>query len=182
MLRIFVAMLVVFYACGCAAQYGSSQKLQKQPLASPSQSATNMKSDSSALDGIYEFVSEVTNVTAPSQRNEQSTAAEWEGLWIFHNGHFSQTFAKKQRTDWTPSHFPNDPRKLGFDAASGVYKIEGNTVQLDYLLTFYPGKAGKREILTYDSDGKTMTLAEELTPTREYAATGQRVLVLRKVN
>jgi len=140
-----------------------------------------MKKGPFVLDGTYEFVSEVTNVIAPEKRRDERTAVEWEGLWLFHDGYFSQTLAKRQRLDWTPSHFPDDARKLGFDAASGKYKLEGDTVQLDYGLTFYPVKAGKREILSLHFDGDNLSLTEELTPTREYAATGQRVLVLRKV-
>jgi len=134
------------------------------------------------LDGTYEFVSDVTDLSTPETKREERTSKEWSGVWLFRDGHFSQTLAKRQRLDWTPSHFPDDPRKLGFDAASGRYKLEGNTVQLDYDLTFYPGKAGRREILTYHFDGNTLTLTQELTLSRESAATGQRTLVLRKVS
>jgi len=141
-----------------------------------------VKKDATVLDGTYEFVSEITQITAPEPRQDERTSQEWEGIWLFRDARFSQTMAKRQRLDWTPSHFPDDARKLGFDAASGRYKLAGNDVQLEYDLTFYPGKAGRREIMTYHIDGDKLTLVQELTPTRESAATGQRMVVLRKVN
>jgi hypothetical protein len=170
---VLLSVLIGFTLCACT-RYDSESRAQPP--------ASSVKKDLSVFDGTYEFVSEVTDVIAPEKRRDERAALEWEGLWLFQNGYFSQTLAKRQRLDWTPSHFPDDARKLGFDSASGKYKLEGNTVQLDYVLTFYPGKAGKREILSYRFDGNQLTLTEELAPTREYAATGQRVLVLRKVN
>lgn len=159
--------------CGCA-------RYNNQSLAQSS--GSSVKKDAFVLDGTYEFVSELIDLSAPEAKREERTAKEWQGVWLFRDGHFSQTFAKRQRLDWTPSHFPDDPRKLGFDAASGKYKLQGDTIQLDYDLTFYPGKAGRREILTYHFEGSTLTLTQELTPSIESAATGRRTVVLRKVS
>ncbi len=164
---------VALSLCACA-------RYDNQSLAQSSNSS--VKKDATVLDGTYEFVSEVTDITAPEKRHDERRVQEWEGIWLFRDGRFSQTMAKRQRLDWTPSHFPDDARKLGFDAASGKYKLQGDTVQLDYDLTFYPGKAGLREILTYHFDGDALTLTQELTPSRESAATGQRTVVLRKVH
>lgn len=172
-MSVLLSVFVGLSLCACT-------RYNNQSLAQPSASAA--KKDASVLDGTYEFVSEVTDLTAPEKRRDERRSQEWEGVWLFRDGYFSQTLAKRQRLDWTPSHFPDDPRKLGFDAASGKYKLQGDTVQLDYDLTFYPGKAGRREILTYRFEGNTLTLTQELTPTRESVATGQRTVVLRKVN
>lgn len=169
---VLLSVFVVLSLCGCA-------RYNNQSLA---QSTSSVQKDATVLDGTYEFVSEITEITAPERRDDERKSQEWEGIWLFRDGRFSQTMAKRQRLDWTPSHFPDDARKLGFDAASGRYKLDGKTVQLDYDLTFYPGKAGRREILTYQFDGDTLTLIQELTPTRESAATGQQTVVLRKVN
>lgn len=169
---VLLSVFVVLSLCGCA-------RYNNQSLA---QSNSAVQKDATVLDGTYEFVSEITDITAPERRHDERKSQEWEGIWLFRDGRFSQTMAKRQRLDWTPSHFPDDARKLGFDAASGRYKLDGKTVQLDYDLTFYPGKAGRREILTYQFDGDTLTLIQELTPTRESAATGQRTVMLRKVS
>jgi hypothetical protein len=159
--------------CACA-------RYNDQSLAQSS--ASSVRKDASVLEGTYEFVSDVIELSAPEAKREERTAKEWDGIWLFRDGRFSQTMAKRQRLDWTPAHFPDDPRKLGFDAASGRYKMDGNTVQLDYDLTFYPGKAGRREILTYRFERDMLTLTQQLTPSRESAATGLRTLVLRKVS
>jgi hypothetical protein len=145
-------------------------------------SGSSLKGEASVFDGTYQFVSEVTDLTAPKKRHDERRSQEWDGTWLFRAGYFSQTYAKRQRLEWTPSHFPDDPRDLGFDAAFGKYKLQGDTIQLDYDLTFYPGKAGRREILKYHFEGNTLTLTQELLPSRESAATGQRIVVLRKVN
>jgi hypothetical protein len=172
-MSMLLSVLVGLSLCGCT-------RYDNQSLAQSS--ASSVKKGASMLDGTYEFVSEVTDLSAPDERHDERRAQDWEGVWLFRDGYFSQTLAQRQRLDWTPSHFPDDPRKLGFDAASGKYKLEGNTLQLDYDLTFYPGKAGRREILRYQFDDNTLTLTQELTPTRESAAIGQRTLVLQKVN
>ena len=164
--------LVGLSLCGCT-RYDDHSLAQS--------SSTPAKKDATVFDGTYEFVSEVTDITAPEKKHEERSVQEWEGIWLFRDGRFSQTMAKRQRLDWTPSHFPDDARKLGFDAASGKYKLQGDTVQLDYEITFYPGKAGRREILKYHFEEDTLTMTQELTPSRESAATGQRILVLRKV-
>jgi len=134
-----------------------------------------------ALDGAYEFVSEVTDISAPEKSHEERMAQEWQGLWLFQKGYFSQTFAKKMRLDWTPTQFPDNPKKIGFDAGAGKYHIDGNSIQLDYDLTFYPGKTGRRDVITYHFDGDILTFTQPLVPHRESAATGQRTTVLRKL-
>jgi hypothetical protein len=170
---VLLSGLISLSLCGCT-RYNSHSLAQS--------SNTSVKKGATVLDGTYEFVSEISEITAPELRHDERKSQEWEGIWLFRDGRFSQTMAKRQRLDWTPSHFPDDARKLGFDAACGRYKLDGNAVQLDYDLTFYPGKAGRREILTCRIDGDKLTMIQELTPTRESAATGQRTIVLRKVN
>ncbi len=113
--------------------------------------------------------------------HEERMAQEWQGLWLFQKGYFSQTFAKKMRLDWTPTQFPDNPKKIGFDAGAGKYHIDGNSIQLDYDLTFYPGKTGRRDVITYHFDGDILTFTQPLVPHRESAATGQRTTVLRKL-
>jgi hypothetical protein len=164
---------------GCASHTG--QKESKQISAVQAQSADNSKVKVSPVDGVYEFVSRTTTVTAPQQSTEQLTAPEWYGLWVFHDGYFSQTRMKNIRPDWTPSRFPSEPQGLGFDGSSGTYAVKDGTIELKHMVNFYPGRIGAVEDLTYHFDGDMLTLTLDLLPGPESRATGRRVTVLRKI-
>ena len=167
---IFVAMFLT----SCASQY-NGQALKKQ------QPTTQSSQESSTVDGIYEFVSDSTNITSPEPRTERIANPQWQGLWIFHNGYFSQTLMKNDRTEWTPAHFPDDARKVGFDGVAGRYTVDGDAMKLHYRLSFYPGRANEDRTLKYRFENDELILTEELIPGREYIAAGQRVTVLRRV-
>jgi hypothetical protein len=173
---IFVAMFLT----SCASQY-NGQALKKQPLASSQQSPAKSSEETSIVDGIYEFVSDSTNITSPEPRTERIATPQWQGLWIFHNGYFSQTLMKNDRTEWTPAHFPDDARKVGFDGAAGRYTVAGDAMKLHYRLSFYPGRTNEDRTLKYRFENDELILTEELIPGREYIAAGQRVTVLRRV-
>jgi hypothetical protein len=144
--------------------------------------ATNPAPTVTTVDGIYEFVSRTTTITAPRQSTERLAAPEWYGLWIFRNGYFSQTRMKNIRPDWTPAQFPSNPQGLGFDGSSGTYVIKGDIIELDYRVNFYPGRIGAVEDLKYRFDNDTLTLTWEMLPGPEFGSTGQRVTVLRRIN
>lgn len=133
------------------------------------------------IDGAYRFVSETTAVGAPAQRLEELTDAEWFGIWVFKNGHFSYTRDLINRTEWTPGNFPNNPDGIGFDGASGTYEVRDDVIELKYQTSFYPGRTGILKTLEYKLQPEALTLTEQFAPHTESLATGQRVTVLRKI-
>jgi hypothetical protein len=139
------------------------------------------KSSTISIDGVYEFVSRTTTVEEPDKSSERLSAPEWFGLWIFHDGYFSQTRMMNIRPDWTPARFPNAPTGLGFDGSSGTYSIKDDTLELKHMVNFYPGTVGAIEDVKYHFENETLTLTLDLIPGPESRAKGQRVIVLRKI-
>ena len=179
-MRQLLLTFVAIFLTSCASQY-NGQALPKEVPETSQQSA--VKSSAPMLDGIYEFVSDSTNITSPEPRNERIATPQWQGLWIFHSGYFSQTLMKNDRKEWTPAHFPDDARKVGFDGTAGGYSVvDRETIMLRCRLSFYPGRINEDRTLKYQFENDVLTLTEELIPGREYVAAGRRVIVLRKVN
>ncbi|MFN2491625.1 MAG: hypothetical protein ABR501_01915 [Pyrinomonadaceae bacterium] len=135
----------------------------------------------SSIDGVYKFISRTTSLTAPQQSTEKITSAERYGIWIFQNGYFSQTRAKIDRTGWPPGRFPENPDGIGFDGGSGTFSSNGNTIELKYHTSFYPGRTGTMETLRFKLENETLTLTEEMAPHIESLATGERVTVLKRI-
>jgi hypothetical protein len=88
---------------------------------------------------------------------------------------------KNIRPDWTPARFPSDPSGLGFDGASGPYTVMSNSLELKYMVNFYPGRIGAVESLRYTLEGDTLTLTWQLVPGPEFGSTGERITVLKKI-
>lgn len=179
-MRYLLIAFATIIVSGCAAQH-TAQNVSKPELPSVARSTDKSQINVSPVDGVFEFVSRTTITTAPQQSTEQFAAPEWYGLWIFHDGYFSQTRMKNIRPDWTPRQFPSDPQGLGFDGASGTYTVKGGTIELKYMVNFYPGRIGAVEDLKYIFDNNTLTLTRELVPGPESRAAGQRITVLRKI-
>ena len=179
MLRYLFAVAAMILVLGCALR--TAQNVSKQTSSSENRSTSKSEANALPLDGVYEFVSRTTTVTAPQPSTEQLAAPEWYGLWVFHDGYFSQTRMKNIRPDWTPSQFPSAPEGLGFDGSSGTYAVKGSTLELKYMVNFYPGRVGAIEDLRYLLANDTLTLTWDLIPGTESRATGQRVTVLRKI-
>jgi len=168
---------IALLACG---DRPSARSIPRQDQ--PSTSSTNTTpSKAPEIEGVYEFVSRTTTITAPRRSEERLVAPEWYGLWIFHNGYFSQTRMKNIRPDWTPAQFPSNPQGLGFDGGSGTYVIKGETIELDYHVNFYPGRMSAVEDLKYSLDASTLTLTWTMVPGPEFGSTGERVTVLRRI-
>ncbi len=174
-MRWILVTIILFAVLGCGVGLTS-----RSDSNSSSKERVNDKS-SNSLDGVYEFVSRTTTVDAPDKSTERLSAPEWFGLWIFHNGYFSQTRMMNIRPDWTPSQFPKDPSGLGFDGSSGTYSVKDDTIEMKHMVNFYPGRIGALEDVKYQFENETLTLTWQLIPGPESRARGQRVVVLRKI-
>ncbi len=92
-MRWILVTIILFAVLGCGVGLTS-----RSDSNSSSKERVNDKS-SNSLDGVYEFVSRTTTVDAPDKSTERLSAPEWFGLWIFHNGYFSQTRMMNIRPD-----------------------------------------------------------------------------------
>jgi hypothetical protein len=174
--RWVLVTIISLSVMGCA-----TGLMSRSDSSSTSKDRTRNESSNASIDGVYEFVSRTTTVEAPTKSTERLSAPDWYGLWIFHDGYFSQTRMMNIRSDWTPAHFPNDAAGLGFDGSSGTYSMEGDTVRLKHMVNFYPGRIGTVEDVKYHFENEMLTLTLELVPGPESRAKGQRVIVLRRI-
>lgn len=136
---------------------------------------------SSELEGVYEFVSETTVEIFPEQLTTKRQADEWQGFWFFQGGHFSKVMMKNERPEWMPGKFPSDARGTGFDAGAGKYQVDGDIVELNYLLAYYPGAAYKQEIASFAIEDNSLTLRRSFGPIRESMSKGEQITVLRRI-
>jgi Lipocalin-like domain len=150
-----------------------------QALATPGQRNSN-QTDSSHLEGAYEFISETLTITEPEQRTEELTSNEWAGLWLFKDGHFSEMIMKRPHSEVDRS-LTQGPREYGFEGYAGTYKVEGSNVELKNDLSIYPLAVNDTRILQFRLEGNKLTLTEGLTPNRESQARGNRITVLRRI-
>jgi hypothetical protein len=177
----FVAICIIGVSVALAIGINQYTKRHLDKTLTEEQKQNKLAELNSSLDGVYEFVSETTTITSPEQSFTKRDEAEWKGLWMFQKGYFSFTMEKRDRSEWTPRHFPDSPRGVGFDGASGKFINNGNELSLDYKLSFYPGRTPTTSTFQYSISDNKITLTEDLRPGRENAATGQRIIILRKI-
>lgn len=176
MLRLIVISLLALFICTCT----SSSANQNTTVAENQDMKPLTKV--SEIDGVYEFVSETTVKTFPEESTVRRQNDAWKGYWFFQNGHFSKVLVKNERPEWTPGKFPSDARGTGFDAASGTYRIDGDNIEMNYILTYYPGMAYDLEFISYGINDGVLTMTRKFAPRRESMAKGEQVIVLQKVN
>ena len=137
---------------------------------------------SNQIEGAYRFVSDTTTITTPQPDFEQITDAEWKGTWVFADGYYSTTRERPNRAPWGPGNVPDDLRGMGFDGMSGEYVVHGNEITLDYASSLYPGRTGFGGRFKFTLENGTLTMTEHLGPHVESEATGERVIVLKRID
>lgn len=163
----------------CALPLSSSAQIVCPPIGCVN-GAYSLSLNSPDLDGVYEFVSETLSVVKPKAYVERYTANEWEGLWFFHEGHFSETLMRRKRT---PSDaFERGPRESGFIGRAGTYSAVGSQLEVTDRQTIYPAAVNRVRTFQYMLKDDTLTLTETLHPSVESTATGQHVVVLRRIS
>lgn len=174
MLKQLLMLAVILSAIGCTVE----SKINEQ---GPPIEAVTTQGNNTEIEGVYAFVSETTTISYPKNESNQRTSDEWTGYWFFQNGHFSKVLMKNERPEWTPEKFPADARGTGFDAAYGTYELKDNNLELDYIVTFYPGMAHQVETWSCSGASELLTISQKLAPSRESLAKGERVVVLRRI-
>jgi len=130
------------------------------------------------LNGVYEFISESTLITAPRKSSYQRTSTDWSGVWHLQDGYYTRVLMKRQR----PRFF--EPKKLddlGFESFAGSYEVKGDTVLLSQQCAFNPLDVGGSSLFAYKIDGDTLTLIEKLHPRVESLGEGTVTIVLRRL-
>lgn len=130
------------------------------------------------IDGVYEFLSERTVLTAPRQTAYERTATEWTGLWQMQNGYYTRILMKSRRDRFFDAKNLND---FGFESYAGPYELGPNTITLVEKYAFNPLAVGHSESLKYRIEGDKLTLIEELHPYVEDLREGTITTVLRRV-
>jgi hypothetical protein len=174
-LRTIAVLTLLSLIPGCVSTSATKDRVETN-------SPESHRTESSELTGVYEFVSETKVETFPELVTTQRGADEWKGFWSFQGGHFSKVMMKNDRPEWTPGKFPSDARGTGFDAGAGTFQVDGGSVELNYLLTFYPGMAHRQEVMSYEFRGNTLTLKRSFGPIRESMSKGEQITVLRRVD
>jgi hypothetical protein len=168
-----VMVMVVGLTAACVSSSATKDRVETSP--------ESRRTKISELAGAYEFVSETTVQTFPEQLTTERRADQWKGFWLFQDGYFSKVMMQNERPEWTPGKFPLDPRGTGFDAGAGTFRTDGNSIELNYLLTYYPGMAYRQEVMSYEFTGNTLTLKRSFGPIRESMSKGEQITVLRRV-
>jgi hypothetical protein len=130
-----------------------------------------------SIEGVYEFVSESTQLTKPKKETFKRTPPDWAGIWQFQKGHFTSVLMKARRDRF----FARNNQDLGFESSAGSYGVKGKDVELTQTYTLSPFDVGGSLLMAYDIDGDTLTLTETLYPHVEDLREGTIVLVLRRL-
>jgi hypothetical protein len=171
-LHLLCVSLSVFSLGGCSSN--------GQILASLEQK-NSIEMHSPQLEGTYELVSETLTLSEPEQLTEERVSNEWAGLWLFNDGHFSETTMKKPHSI-IGRNLTQGPREYGFEGTAGAYQVEGSNIELSIDLSIYPLAVNKTRVLQFRiENSNTLILTETFIPGRESKAKGQRVTILRRV-
>lgn len=136
--------------------------------------------DANKLNGAYEFVSESVVLTSPEVSKKERTSGGWSGLWLFQNGHFSQTLMKKGIRDGSC-----ELRKLsalGYESSAGVYTVNGNFVELTMSLNLSTQEQGRPLTLEYKFDGDKLILIRRIHESVHSVNEGTETTVLRRLS
>lgn len=156
----FLVLLTLFASCGA---YNVMQQ-------TGSTGATS-------LEGAYELVSETLITTRPSESTTEHAASEWAGIWLFKDGHFSWSLARRKRS----LSLPRDNEPLTYASYAGSYKQDGKTLLLKKDVSFIPLHAGQTVHMDYRFEDDRLILTETLSPTMESLVEGKRTITLRKL-
>lgn len=130
------------------------------------------------LEGAYEFVSEVLELTKPKVTTERLSPPEWTGLWLFEGGRFSQTMMKKGRGYLA---YPRSHAAIGYESSAGTYVTKDKVVRLERDLSLHPLSVGRPITFEYRFEADTLILVETMHPYTENIAEGKRTIVLRRI-
>lgn len=129
------------------------------------------------MEGVYEFVSETTFLTKPTQSTNNRTPPAWRGIWQFQNGRFTSVLMKARRDAF----FNCKNQDLGFESSAGAYEADEKNVTLTQTYTLSPFDVDRSLQMAYQIDGYSLTLTQTLYPYVEDLREGRVVTTLRRL-
>jgi hypothetical protein len=141
--------------------------------------AEPLQPGSKDIAGAWEFVSQTTVITEPKASKSIRAAPEWMGLWIFHDGVYSQVLTKRDRNLDGFLH-PKDPDDLEFEGSAGSYGFEDGRLWLMCAYSFFPLAHSHRQDYEVGREGDTLTLIDTWRPHVEQMGAGTITIVLKR--
>jgi len=139
-----------------------------------------VRSELHKIDGVYELIKHEVRIELPSEATTTLTDAEWAGLWIFEDGHFSETMMKRKRPFWIDE-FPRSPSEMHYVSSAGTFVLDDSYLKLKEAISLYPQYVGRPYFLQFKIDGDMLILTEKWEPHVENRSRGTRIITLRKI-
>lgn len=126
-------------------------------------------SNKEPLDGLFEFVSETSELTVPMKSTSTRSSDGWDGLWQFCGGRFY--FIMKTKSA--------DPTIYKVESSAGSYEADGRKLKLTVEISHLLFPSG-RMLFEYRFDGDKLILTRTLEPYVENISEGKITTVLRR--
>jgi hypothetical protein len=167
MLRLAILVSAVILLMGCATSNKSLPQDQGRVAISDE------------LEGVYEFISEITTLTKPEKSISERTSSEWSGIWHFQHGYYSRVIMKKKGR--SSLCYPQTSDSFGYESSAGTYQVRSNGVYLSEEFTICTLNTGRSEGWEYHFDGDNLVLTRTLHPYVEDIREGTITTVLRRL-
>lgn len=138
------------------------------------------KNSTEGIEGVYLLVSRTTVIVEPKpyKTEVKISTPEWKGIYIFKEGHFSQTIMKEGREY---SKFPPYYDDLAYESFAGEYVLTGNKLELSNTISLNQYLIGSSSQIEFKTNGKDLILFETLLPHRESRIKGTITTILQKI-
>lgn len=130
------------------------------------------------LEGVYEFISETTELIKPTKVTYERSAPEWVGLWQFQKGYYTRVIMEKDKSNFFKSKKIED---LGFESFAGKCVIEGNMIRLEQDYALHPFAIDRSAKFGFRKEKENLILTQKLVPYMENLNEGTITILLRKV-
>lgn len=137
---------------------------------------TPIQGESSNLEGVYELVSETTEIIAPKKQANKKAPPDWKGLWIFRKGHFARFLMKVDKPFMKGS-----KREEEYQSSGGIYTIEKNTLRLRLQYAYSVYDVERPVDMEFSLEDDTLKLTQKLHSHLEDLREGNITIILRKV-
>lgn len=131
------------------------------------------------VEGVYEFVSEVTELTKPEKATIKRTSSEWAGRWQFQGGYFNQTLMKKGERAAICNSQKED--SIGYETLGGTYTVRGNKIEFIWEFAISPLVVGRSMAMEYKLDKDSLTLIQTIHEDVHSINAGTRTTILHRI-
>ncbi len=122
------------------------------------------------LDGVYQFVSETSELTQPGVEIKVRKNPDWAGIWQFQQGYYSSIITPLPRND-----------TAGGSAYTGTFEIDGDKLILNQEYAISSLEANRQHTVRFHFEGKRLILRQHLQSYIEDMREGYLTTVLEKI-